>query len=96
MGILEPILSDAVWPSVARMLGFWRTRVSASESSALSVPPPIVTAKLVALMLARVFSVKPEAVGVPVVLVEVVLVELGVTCGVMPKDCGRVMPRLRT
>ena len=97
MGILEPILSVACCPSVARMLGFCRTRVSASESSALSVPPPMVTAKLVALMLARVFSVKPEAVAVaPVVEVEVVvLVELGETCGVIPNDCGSVMPRLR-
>ena len=55
------------------------------------------TAKLVALMLARVFSVKPEAVRLCRWwwCVAVVLVALGVTCGVIPKDCGRVMPRLR-
>ena len=68
MGILEPILSLAFWPSVARMLGLCRTRVSASESSALSVPPPMVTAKLVALMLPRVLRVKLEEVEVPLVV----------------------------
>ena len=81
MGILEPILSLAFWPSVARMLGFCRTRVSASESSALSVPPPMVTAKLVALRLARVLRVRPEAVAVVLVVVLLVLlvvVDVGV------------------
>ena len=61
------------------MLGFCRTRVSESVSRALTVPPLMVTAKLVALMLASVFRVKLEDVPVaPVVpLVAVVLVALG-------------------
>ena len=37
MGIFWPILRVARWPSVARMLGFCRMRVSASVSSALTV-----------------------------------------------------------
>jgi hypothetical protein len=82
------------------MLGFCRTRVSASESSALTVPPEMVTAKLVALVLARVLRVKleglePEPVAPVVVVVPLALVELGLAWGVMPKDWGRVIPRLR-
>src|SRR5580692_4452326 len=99
MGILEPILSLAFWPSVARMLGFCRTRVSASESSALSVPPEMLTEKLVALRLARVLRVKLELLGVLVPLVLVLVLEdaavVVLACGVSPKDWGRVMPRLR-
>ena len=81
----------AVCPSVARMLGFCSTLVSVSLSSAFSVPPPMVTAKLVAFILARVFSVNAELLVVP----EAVLVGVLLACGLMPNDCGRLMPRLR-
>ena len=76
------------------MLGFCSTFVSVSLSRAFSVPPPIVTAKLVAFMLPSVFSVKAELLVVPAVAVDVDVVLL-LACGVMPKDCGRLMPRLR-
>ena len=54
----------------------------------------MVTAKFVAFMLARVFSVKAELLVLPVVAVAVAVVLL-LACGVMPNDCGRLMPRLR-
>src|SRR5580698_6480242 len=96
MGILEPILRVARWPSVARMLGFCRMRVSASDRSAVSVPGPTVTAKLVAFRFARVLRVKLEGVVVVVVVdVELVVVVVGEACGCIEMDCGRVMPRLR-
>src|SRR5215469_1593841 len=73
-GILEPILSCARWPSVARMRGFCRTRVSLSDRSALAVAGPMVTAKFVALMFARVLRGKLEVVVPPVVVEEEVSV----------------------
>ena len=84
-GILEPIFIVAVCPSVARMLGFCSTLVSVSLSSAFSVPPPMVTAKLVAFMLASVFNVNAELLVLPVVAVAVAVVLL-LACGVMPND----------
>src|SRR5260370_39935043 len=95
MGILEPILRLACWPSVARIRGFWRMRVSVSVSSALRVPPPILTAKLLALILASVLRVKLEGVVVVPVVV-LVLVEAGEAWGVRVTDCGKGMPRLRS
>ena len=73
MGILEPILRVARWPSVARMRGFCRMRVSVSVSSALRVPPVMVTAKLVALRCARELRVKLEVVVVVLPVVELVV-----------------------
>src|SRR5258708_36594712 len=94
MGILEPILRLACWPSVARIRGFWRMRVSVSVSSALRVPPPILTAKLLALILASVLRVKLEGVVVGPVVV-LVLVEPGEAWGGRGTDVGKVMPRVR-
>src|ERR1700722_8900200 len=88
MGIFWPILSVARWPSVARTRGFCRMCVSASVSRALSVPPVMLTAKLVALRWASELRVKlDEAVVVPVVVVVLVGTgALGLACGVRPKD----------
>src|ERR1700722_12726424 len=99
MGILEPILRVARWPSVARMRGFCRMRVSASVSSALTVAPPRGTAKSVPLRWARLLRVRFEVEVVGGVGGRVVLVVLVVLLGagaVRPKDCGRVMPRVRS
>jgi len=95
-GIFDPIFKVACCPSVARTLGFCRTRVSESDSSALTVPPPSVTAKFVALRLPSVFSVIPE------VVLELLDEDVEVDsfallyCGVRPKLVGKVIPRLRS
>src|ERR1700679_849567 len=73
-GILDPIFMVARWPSVARMLGFCRMRVSASLRSALTVPPVMPTAKLLALRCASEFRVKLDGVVVVPVVVELLLV----------------------
>ncbi len=58
--------------------------MSASVSSALTVPPGMLTAKLLALRWARVLRVKLEVSSVvPVVVVLLLLVVVGVACGVM-------------
>src|SRR6266446_6026623 len=97
MGIFWPTFMVARWPSVARMLGFCRMRVSTSVRSALAVAGEMLTAKLLALRWASELRVKLEVVVpfvVVVVLVVVVLV-VGVACGVMVMEVGRVMPRFR-
>ena len=91
-GIFDPIFSVARCPSVARMRGFCRMRVSESDSSAFTVPPVTVTAKFVAFRLPSVFSVRfEEVVGVVVpvvVVVVVVLVLLALlACGRQAEAC---------
>src|ERR1700760_2844081 len=57
-GFFEPIFSVARWPSVARMRGFCRMRVSESDSRAFTCPPVTETAKFVAFRLPSVLSVR--------------------------------------
>src|SRR5215469_16594326 len=81
------------------MRGFSRMRVSDEVRRALMVAGGMLTAKLVALRLASVLSVKLEGVVVLVPLLEEeLLLEVvvpGDAWGVIVMDCGRVMPRLR-
>src|SRR5579864_9023976 len=79
-GTRSPILSDAFWPSRARICGFWISLVSLLLINTDRLAAGMVTWKLVAFKLPRVLRFMPLVEFDPVVVVVVpFVVVVGVT-----------------
>src|SRR6516162_9826907 len=103
-GTLSPILSDAFWPSRARIWGFWISLVSLAPITADRFAGGIVTWKFSAVRLARVLRLIPLLVvpvvtvaefPLPVVPVVVVLLVLMLLCSWTVALVGGLMPKVR-
>src|SRR5712672_4836696 len=80
-GTRSPILSDAFWPSSARICGFWISLVSVSLITSERLAEGMVTWKSVAFRLPSVFRLRPPVLD-PVV-VGVVTPVVGLVVGVV-------------
>src|SRR5579863_7781992 len=99
-GTRSPIFSDAFWPSIARICGFWISLVVLSENNAVAVIELMVAVKSVAFRLPRAFRliwlgvpevevVKPVVGVLPV---EVVVVEPILLCNATVALVGGLIP----
>src|SRR5689334_20142446 len=102
-GTRSPILSDAFWPSTARICGFWMSLVLLSPNRAVAVAAGIVTVKSVAFRLPRRFKFTwlavpevefvPFVVGVPLLLLLLLVVLLRLFCNATVALVGGLMPK---
>jgi len=95
MGRRSPIFREAFWLSSERICGFWINLVSVSPITVDRLAEGIVTAKLLAFRVARVFRLIPAGV-LDVVEVVVVLEETGfrLLCSAREALVGGLKPRV--